>query len=347
MWSYNACCLQYAWPLLLTAFFLTPAFGINPLFGVITEEGWAGGHGTAGGMGIIFEELQWPDGQSLAVTSATIGLAFGIFAGIALINIGVRRGWAKYLTATVGLSNTADEMWTGEQKTIGTYNSISAAVINNFAFHFALIGIAMFLGWILNKALKTYLSFSVSWFVTALFAGGLLGLLLKNTKWAQAMDQKTFGQIQGWALEFLVVGAVASVNVPIVVAYAVPLIIQQTGMGLIMLFLATWFSKRVLGDNWLETMLLLFGTFTGVMATGLLLYKTADPETKSDVLEVYAARAPFTSWAIGGGILTSLTPGWVVRYGALKVGGIYAAVAILTFILPLMFCRDRQVQSKI
>lgn len=333
IWSYNATFVQYAAPLLLSALILTPAFGVHELFGTIVEQGWAGGHGTAGGMAIVFEELKWLDGQSLAVTSATVGLVFGIIGGVVIINIGVRRGWASFLNKSTGLTNDAQELYT-EEKPVGSRESVSPSVINSYAYHGALISVAVFIGWILNKALKTYLNFSVSWFVTALFGGLILWKCIEKTSWGAAVDKSTLNNIQGISLEFLVAGAVASVNIPIVVAYAMPLIIQQLMMVGLMLFLNLWFARRIFGEYWFENSMVLLGTYTGVAATGLLLLKTCDPEMRSGAFEVFAARAPFTSWALGGGVLTSMTPVWVVQFGALKVGLVYLAGALLTFVLP-------------
>jgi ESS family glutamate:Na+ symporter len=333
IWSYNATCMQYAFPLLLGALLLKPLFGVHDLFGTIVEQGWAGGHGTAGGMAIVFEELKWMDGQSLAVTSATAGLVVGIVGGVVIINVGVRRGWTAFLKQSAGLSNEENELFT-QNKPVGSREAINPGVINNFAFHAALISIAMFFGWIINKLLKAYLNFSVSSFVTPLFGGLILWKCIEKTRWGGAVDKGTLNNIQGLSLEFLVAGAVASVNVPVVIAYAVPLIIQQVGIAAIMLFLNLWFARRVFGEYWFENSMALFGTYTGVAATGLLLLKTCDPEVRSDALEVYAARAPFTGWALGGGVLTSMTPVWVMQFGPLKCGLVYLAGALVTFFLP-------------
>ena len=77
---------QYAVPLLLTALDTYPVFGVSPLFGTIVEQGvrrpW-----NSRRMAAVFEELKWMDGASLSVTSATIGLVFGVLGGIVLINM--------------------------------------------------------------------------------------------------------------------------------------------------------------------------------------------------------------------------------------------------------------------
>ena len=60
----------------------------------------------------------------------------------------------------------------------------------------------------------------------------------------------TLGRIQGISLEFLVAGAVASVNVPVVVEYAAPLLIQQFVMVAVMLFMNLWLARRVFSNYW-------------------------------------------------------------------------------------------------
>ena len=82
--------------------------------------------------------------------------------------------------------------------------------------------------------------------------------------------------------------------------------------------------------------MLLFGTFTGVAATGMLLLKTCDPENQSDALTVYAGRAPFTSWAVGGGVITSMMPVWVNNYGALPVGLVSLVLSVILFVFPMI-----------
>lgn len=335
-WCYLACAVQYALPILLTVFLLSPMFGVDPLFGATVEAGWAGGHGTAAGMAAVYEELGWMDGQSLAVTSATFGLAFGIIGGVILINVGVRKGWSACLKQSAGITNDENELFTGENRPVNTRSSVSGGVVDNLAFHAAILSVAVFFGYILNVAIKKATGISISWFVTALFGGLFLQKILDRTPWGDAVDKATLSRIQGLALEFLVAGAVASVNVSVVIEFAVPLLVTQGTMAVAMVFLNTWYARRTLGDYWFEQSMILFGTFTGVAATGMLLLKTCDPEAKSDALTVYAARAPFTSWAVGGGLITSMVPVWIVQYGALTTGLAFTAVAVLCFFIPLI-----------
>ena len=336
-YAYLGCFMQYAVPLILTILVFTPLFKVNPLFGTTLEEGWAGGHGTAAGMQAVFEELGWAEGQSLAVTNATFGLLFGIFGGIVLINIGARKGWAKFLQGEgkKTIENKEVELYT-EDRPVDTTRAVSPQVIDNLAFHAAVLSIVVFLGWILNKALKTYLNFSVSWFVTAMFAGLLVQKILNLTKWGDAIDMKVMSRIQGISLEFLIAGAVASLNVSVVIDYAGPLIIANLVLFAFMLFYSLVYARGAFGNTWFENSMMMYGTYTGVAATGMLLLRVCDPEAKSDALDMYAARAPFSSWAIGGGIITSMAPVWVSKYGATTMTLIALGLAVVAAFLPII-----------
>ena len=68
----------------------------------------------------------------------------------------------------------------------------------------------------------------------------------------------------------------------------------------------------------------------------MLLLRVCDPEAKSDALDMYAARAPFSSWAIGGGIITSMAPVWVSKYGATTMALIALGLAVVAAFLPII-----------
>lgn len=334
LWSFSASFMQYAVPILLCALFLTPVFKVNPLFGSIVEQGWAGGHGTAGGMGQVFEELGFPDGASLSLTSATVGLAFGIIVGTILINIAVRNGEAKLIKNYTGtFSDDERELFGVDEAPVGMKSTVSSSVVDSLAFHLSMLGLAILIGWIINKLIKSLINFSVAWFVTSLFGGMIVNILINKIGYGDYIDKNTLGRIQGTAMDFLVVGAIASVNVPVVIEYAVPLIIQQVLMAVCMLFWFQYIGRKSFENNWFENTIVLFGTFCGVAATGLLLLRACDPDFKSGVTEVYAGRAPFTSPFIGGGLLTSITPGLIVKFGSLKVGLIYLLGIIICMII--------------
>ena len=325
---------QYAIPMLLSALILIPLFPVDPLFSVIVEEGWLGGHGTAGGMAQVFEELGWADGASLSITSATVGLIWGILSGMILINIAVRKGWTHYFHDTASLKAEATEVYPEEERPAVGRATIENGVIDPLAFHFAILCVAVYLGWIGKKLIDTYLHISITWYVTALFAGLLKRKVMTHTPWKDCLDRGIMSRIQGICLELLVTGAVASVNIPVVVKFAVPLIIQQGVMMAVMFFGHIWYVRHFYGEDWFEYNMLHYGEATGVFATGMLLLKTCDPELKSNALEILALSSPFSDWAIGGGVLTAMMPYWVMKYGYINCTIATTALALVLAFVP-------------
>lgn len=338
--AYGCSMAQYAIPLLLTALLFTPLFNTSPLFGTSFESGWCGGHGTAAGMSAVFESLGWTSGQSIAVTNATFGLLCGVFGGIVIVNIAARRGWAKYLGngSSLSIKNTEKELYNDENKATDTKLSVSGKVIDNFAFHAAILSIAIFLGWIIAYLLKTYLHLNLNWFTTSMLAGGLVQLVLNRTPWGDAVDTKVYSRIQGIALEFLVAGAVASLNLKVIADNIVPIAIATVIILAFMVFYTIFYARGIFGKDWFESSILNYGMCSGVVATGMLLLKVCDPENKSEALPLYAVRAPFISMVVGGGIVTSMMPVWVAQFGALPVALVTLGVFVVLSLLPIV-CR--------
>jgi ESS family glutamate:Na+ symporter len=71
-----------AWIQMLTGFVLTwallvPVWGVNELFGQTLPIGFAGGHGSAAALGRAFTDAGYPDGGTIALGSATVGIVSG------------------------------------------------------------------------------------------------------------------------------------------------------------------------------------------------------------------------------------------------------------------------------
>ena len=118
--------------------------------------------------------------------------------------------------------------------------------------------------------------------------------------------------------------------------YALPILITSVALFAFMLFFALVYARGAFGDTWFENAMMMYGTYTGVAATGILLLKVCDPEAKSDALDMYAARAPFSSWATGGGVITSMAPIWVAQYGITRMTILFTVGAVVAALLPVL-----------
>ena len=335
--TYSVTGMQFAIPLLLTLVLFVPAFGVNELFAGTFEAGWAGGHGVAAALTPVFEQLGWGEaGTSLCLVNATVGLLVGLIGGIVLINIGVRKGWTKHISSSAKMKNDSVELFPADQASADTREVISSGVIDNLSFHAAVLSVVLLLGWLASKALAL-INISLPWFCTSVLVGFFVQkLILNKTSWGQALDPKCYSRIQGLALEFVVAGGVASINLTVVMEYAIPLLITSVVLLAFMILYVTWYAPKVLGKYWFETAMILYGAFCGVMATGLVLLKTCDPEMKSDAAEVYAARLIFTGFATGGGIITCTMPLWQAQLGGWVTLAIFAGLMIIAGVLPFI-----------
>ena len=80
--------MQWAVGLLLTVYVLQWIWpDLHSGFSTILAAGFVGGHGTAAAIGSAFAELDWQDAQSLAMTSATVGILSSICGGIIWVNL--------------------------------------------------------------------------------------------------------------------------------------------------------------------------------------------------------------------------------------------------------------------
>lgn len=319
---------------LLCAFLLTPLFGVNPMFGSVFEIGFAGGHGTAGGMAEVFDMLGWAEGGDVAKTTATIGLAAGIFGGMLIINYGVRRKYTKILTEKASADNNV-EIYEEGSRPVGAYTTISSDVVETFAFHLGLIGIAVLIGYEIVWVVRTLFAYGLPLFPFAMIGGWMLNLLIQRTSLRHLVDRRVISRIQGMALEILVTSAVASISLPVVVAYWKPLLIGSAVVLAVTVFIFFATSPRFYGDNWFEHGIVRFGAATGVAAIGFMLLRTVDPQADTDAFSTYAICSAFFSPFVGGGLITTAYPALIQSWGALTIGIVFSALAAGL----ILFCR--------
>lgn len=323
--------IQWGIPLLLMAVFFTPILGIDPLFGTLVEIGWSGGHGTAGGMVEAFESLNWSEGGSLGLTTATIGLVVGIIAGTIIINYGIRKGYTGYMSKKdVEIQPDNPDIIPRAGQGPSSVTTVRSEVIDGYALHLAIISVAIFIGWFLKGIIDNFIP-GMPLFPLAMIGGFIVGLIIRRTSLKDAIDTKTFTRIQGFSLDFLVAAAVATISIPVVIDYFFPLLIMSVIMLFIMVFYFFYIGPRLFKNDWFEHSIIQFGTATGVAAIGYMLLRMVDPKLESDAFIAYGLRAPFSSPFAGGGLVTASIPILTISYGALSVGltSILIALAIL------------------
>ena len=334
-WLWSCSFMQVGVACLLCAVLFTPVWGVNELFGSLFEIGFAGGHGTAGGMASVFTDtFNWADGADLGKTTATI------FGGMAIINVAVRKKWTKVLTEPAS-GNAAKEVY-GEKDAeheASAYMTVSQDVVEPFAFHLGIIGIAILIGRLIVWGFGQVFGYSgLPLFPFAMIGGWIINAIAQRVPLLRDLfDRKTFQRIQGMALEILVTCAMASISIPVVLAYWKPLLIGSIVITALMLVWTLWLSPRIFNDCWFEQAIIRYGAFCGVAAVGYMLLRCADPKMETDAGTIYALDGPFMSPFIGGGLVTSMWPFLITSMGAMKFGLVACAISLAILLVLRLF----------
>lgn len=280
--------LQYALGMLLVvAIFKQIWPELNDGFGLILATGFYGGHGTAAAVGSVYDGYGYPEFFDLGNASATVGLIGGIVVGMILINWGTRKGYTNYVKSPKELP---DEIRTGlippEKQKQGGRITISNMSLDPLIFHLSIIAVATFAG----KLFSDFVASKISWlsipvFVSALVFGYIMQYFLRATKADKYIDRYTVQRISSSSTDILVISAVSALKLSTVAANLVPLLITFV-LGLLMNVLwFLWVSKFANSRDWFERGIMNYGRSNGVVATGVLLSRVVDPESKSRGLE--------------------------------------------------------------
>ena len=328
--------LQFAIFILIGVVVLPIFFtGINKAFGLMLPAGFVGGHGTAAAIGSVLAENGWSDATSIGQTFATIGLLGGIFGGVAVINIGARKGKTAIIK---DVNELPEEMLTGlvkeEDQTEFGKNTVNAMSIDTLTWHFTLLMVAVGAAYLINNELKILIpSVSFPVYGIALICSVVLQGILKLLKLDGYVDKKIITHIGSSATDYLVAFGVASINISIVLKYLVPIVVMAA-VGF--LFVFTWFwviSPRFFRNYWFERGIYILGLSTGVMATGVILLRITDPEFKSGVLEDFGFAWIFLSFM--DMMLVSFSPVLIMQGS----GMIYSIVLMIIAASCLIICK--------
>ena len=326
--------------------------GLYRTFGYELGQGFAGGHGTAAGIGGILEGLgiaEWNESMGVATTCATVGLIGGMLLGILVINRAAEKGQLEKLGTGGKVGQIPKHMQIGMNLDIAKQPSMGrdigqSSCIDTVSIHMALI----FMGCALAYYFRTFMmgcpipflanSFKniPVWFV-ALLMMYIVNYALKLLKLNWMVDKKVKSRCTGFLSDFAITAAVASCNVKAVMTFIVPIIVMCI-VGFILTYIGVFtFNKWLFkGDYPIERSVICWGTNTGVMITGMMLLKIADPDYETPALNEFAGgfalmsiisifTSPITYGLIGNQATSTLT---LLGFNALLSAG-YFALAIV------------------
>ena len=342
---------QYAVGLGLAGFIFLPLFGLNPAFGNLLEIGFQGGHGTVGGVSEVFRNFKWEDGIALGYTVATFGMITGIVIGMALVGWALKKGYVSEI-------RTFDErsiferigVYRGQNRPSAGLQTVFCDSIDSLAFHIALIGLAISVGFGILKGIqylevlffpeaKVRFFTGFPLFPLCMIGGVILQMLLNKIKLGDLVDKDQMSRLSGASLDFLVVSAVATIQLKVVADNFMPLLIMVICGAVFCILMIIFVAPKLLKKNWFEKAIAEFGQATGVTATGLMLLRTVDPENRTEATASFGYKQLIHEPIMGGGLWTAFAltlvftigwlPVWIISCVMLAVWAVIAAVIIL------------------
>lgn len=329
--------LQVGLGMLLALLLLVPVFGTPDGFGLLLFAGWAGGFGSAAAVGTTFGDAGWAGANSLAFTSATVGLLTGVIGGIAWAHWGARRGHTARIGALVDMPESLRSGLVrdpSERGPIGTATT-SASAIEPLGLQVGLIAAVTAPAYGLAEAASgLFTSFTLPTFVVAFLVGLAVRAALGRTPAWGYTDARTIKSISGVATDVLIVCGIASI-VPRFVADAwLPLTILFVVGLAFCLVMVRWVAPRVMHGAWFEKALFTWGWTTGAVATSIALLRIVDPDLDTRTLEdfglAYLPVAPIETATV------ALTPLIVIAGAGWAVASGWTALGLVALALPFL-----------
>ena len=326
---------QYVVGIGLCGFLLVPVFGVHPAFGNLLELGFEGGHGTVGGMSQAFTAKDWSDGIALGYTVATVGMIVGIVLGMSLVNWAYRKGLVK--TVRPFSKRTVSErrgIHARDRRPSAGQQTVAADSVDSLAWHIAIVGISVLVGWglWLLVPLKGFPLFPL-----CMIGGVILQTVAKLFRVDLLIDRLQMERISGAALDFLALSAIATIEISVVVANWMPLAIMIVGGVAWTTFAVLFFGPRLFKEAWFERAIAEFGQATGVTATGLLLLRTVDPESKTPASASFAGKQLLHEPAMN--LWVALAFALIFTLGWLKVFLICAGMLAIWLVVSVVIMR--------
>lgn len=264
--------------------------------GLVLPLGFGMGPGLAATIAGSWEKYGFINGAQVGLTFATVGYMYAFFAGIALINWGIRN---KKTALIKGMDHIDENIRRGVHKkgegpSAGKL-SLTTEAIEPMAFHLAAIGFVYLLTYKIVGYFAVLMENNGLGELTATLwgfhfvVGLLLAILIRNildwTGKAYVIDEGLMTRGMGLFLDYLVVGAIAGISLSVIGYYWLPILIMTLLAGPATMAMLYYLCYRAFDDYHFERFIELFGEMTGTINSALVLLRITDPEFRTPVAE--------------------------------------------------------------
>lgn len=281
--------------LVALAFIYTTNPDLFGAMGLLVPLGFGMGPGIAASIGGGWERFGFTGGASIGLTFSAIGFLFAFFVGIPLIRKGIKDGETKLIK---DLDSISDDVLKGvypdrsSQKSAGSL-PIASEAMESMTFQVGLIGFLYLLTWWFTNAFAGLFisaglhdlgniiwSFHFIWAnLIAIFSRRLMDRLGMSFM----IDRGLMTRSAGLMMDYLIVGAIAAINLMVLWEFWVPILTMSILAGAATYYWNRWLMYRAFRDHHFERFVGIFGEMTGTLQSGLVLVRITDPEFDTPV----------------------------------------------------------------
>ncbi|AEV29074.1 Na+/glutamate symporter [Sphaerochaeta pleomorpha str. Grapes] len=325
-----------------------------PAIGYSLPMGFELGPGQAYSIGTTWEKMGFVGGSSVGLSLAAIGFLLGSFGGVILINQGLKRGWiGKEYRDKINSKSVRTGFFSRDQKErpIGSYLSTDGESLDTLSYHIALVMLTYLISWGFLTGLSALLSLigpigtelaDSLWGINFIFSA-LCAIAVKLTmrffKVDTTIDNATCNRISGLSVDLTVASSLGAISIVAVQGYWLPILALVLAGVLATVFILPWYCSRLYDDHQFYRMLLIYGTATGTLPTGLALLRVVDPDFETPVATDYLYSVGIVFMLAIPIILTINLPAFSVTKGkpslfwlALGISAIYLLVSFVSYV---------------
>lgn len=289
--------------LLLTLALINMGFpNLFPAFGYMLPLGFELGAGQAYSIGLSWEAMGFSGASSIGLTVSAIGFIVGSVGGVILINRALRLGWIEVKDRAKRQTDFTSSGFISHKdagKTPGSFITADAESLDTLSYHAALILGTYLVSWGVLKGIEALLFLAGP--LGAEFASSLWGInfifsalcaivvrqIIIKLGLSHTIDNMTLTRTNGLAVDLTVASALGAISLAAISGYWIPILVMVIVGILITVFLLPYACSRLFHDYSFHRMLVIFGTATGTLPTGLALVRVIDPDFESPAVSDY------------------------------------------------------------
>ncbi|MDR1839109.1 MAG: hypothetical protein LBQ93_05940 [Treponema sp.] len=331
--------------------------GLFKAAGILLPMGFGQGPGQANNVGSTYEALGFYGGQSFGLSIAAMGFVVACTVGVIYLNILKRKNLLRETGGTTA-QQTADIDEFENKNEIPVSESI-----DRFSIQLALVFVVYLATWLLATGITRLLQAAGSDFAKSLIPiiwgfnfifGSLLAVIIRGiiklgrnagliTR--QYQNNYLLARISGYSFDLMIVTGICTINFEKLSGLWLPFIIMCVLGTIFTLLYLQWICKRLYPDYYYEGFLSMFGMMTGVISSGILLLREADPKFETPAANNLVLGSSF---AIGFGIPMLLLIGMAPKSDTMVLITLGCCVVYFFLLLTYMLAfKGKKADSKV